>query len=272
MKRERQESKQEVVESMEQFASTWKVFVGECPNAEIVDRPGLSIRWNASSFPFWHAVFITEQVADAEALEARIHNASEYMRMKSEIGLLWVCEDYLGGPAQESLQSIIAKEKFEPALTATGMAGDILPLTCLSHSALRVERVTERNQLIAYADINSEAYGFPIEWGRSGLGESKLWKTAFYSYLGYEGNRPVSAATAVVNDGIVFLALVATRPDVQHKGYAEVIVRHALQAAHEATGLTRTVLHASDAGLPVYRRVGYRKTCKVLAYRLAGSD
>ncbi len=268
MKGEIQESNQEVIESMEQFASAWKVFVGESPNADIVDRPGFSIRWNATSFPFWHAVFITERMPDAKALAPRIHEASDYMRMKSEVGLLWLCEDYLEGPARESLQSIVTKEKLEPALTATGMAGEILPLTCLSNPALRVERVTETDQLIAYADINSEAYGFPIEWARSGLGDSQLWKTAFYSYLGYEGNRPVSAASAVVNDGIIFLALVATRPDAQHKGYAEVVVRHALQAAHEATGLTRTVLHATDAGLPVYRRVGYRTTCKILAYRL----
>jgi GNAT superfamily N-acetyltransferase len=148
------------------------------------------------------------------------------------------------------------------------MAGEIVPLTSLSHPALRVERVVDGDQLIAYADINCEAYGFPIEWGRSGLGRSKLWKTAFYSYLGFEGNRPVSAASAVVNGSVIFLALVATRPDAQHKGYAEVVVRHALQAAHGATGLTRTVLHASDTGLPVYRRVGYHETCKILAYRL----
>jgi GNAT superfamily N-acetyltransferase len=268
MKAVLQESKQEVVESVEQFISAWKVFVGEYPNADLVDRPGLSIRWNASSFPFWHAVFLSEPIADAETLAHRIHEASDYMRMKSESGLLWVCEDYLGGPAQESLQSIITKENFEPALAATGMAGEIVPMTSRPHPALRVERVVDGDQLIAYADINSEAYGFPIEWGRSGLSKSHLWRTAFYSYLGYEGNRPVSAASAVVNDGILFLALVATRPDAQHKGYAEVVVRHALQAAHEATGLTRTVLHASDAGLPVYRRVGYHETCKILAYRL----
>jgi GNAT superfamily N-acetyltransferase len=272
MKTEIQESKQEVIESMDQFTSAWKVFVGEYPNADIVDRPGLSIRWNASSFPFWHAVFLTEHMADAETLAHRIHEGSGYMRMKNESGLLWVCEDYLGEPAQASLQSNITKEKLEPALTATGMAGEILPLIRLSHPDLRVEPVADTDQLIAYADINSEAYGFPIEWGRSGLSRSKLWKTAFYSYLGYEGNRPVSAASAVVNDGIIFLALVATRPDAQHKGYAEVVVRHALQAAHEATGLTRTVLHASDAGLPVYRRVGYHETCKIHAYRLAAGS
>jgi hypothetical protein len=231
MKTEIQEDRQAVIESVEQFISAWKVFVGEYPNADIEDRPGLSIRWNASSFPFWHAVFLSEQIADTETLAHRIHEASDYMRMKCEAGLLWVCEGYLGGSARESLQSIITKEGFELALTATGMAGEMMPLTSLSHPALRVERVVDRDQLISYADINSEAYGFPIEWGRSGLSGSKLWKSAFYSYLGFEGSRPVSAASAVVNDGIIFLALVATRPDAQHKGYAQVVVRHALQGS-----------------------------------------
>lgn len=44
--------KQDVIESMEQFASMWKVFVGQCSGAVIEDPPGLAIRRNASSFPF----------------------------------------------------------------------------------------------------------------------------------------------------------------------------------------------------------------------------
>jgi GNAT superfamily N-acetyltransferase len=258
----------EIIESMEQFASMWKVFVGEHSDSDIADRQGLSICWNTTLFPFWHAVFLTDQIEDAQTLANHIYKASEYMRAKSQFGLLWVCEDYLSSTARESLQSILTKESLELALTATGMAGDILPLASCSHSTLRVERVTDTDQLISYADINSEAYDFPIEWGRSGLGESQLWKSEFYSYLGYENDEPVSAASAAVNNGIIFLALVATRPHARKKGYAEAVVRHALQAAHEATGLTRTVLHATDAGFPVYHRLGYRKTCSILAYKL----
>jgi hypothetical protein len=130
----------------------WKVFVGEYPGADIADLPGLSIRSNTSSFPFWHVVFLTEQMADVDALPHRIHEASEYIRMKSEAGLLWVCEDYLEEPARKSLPSIITKETFEPALTATGMAGDIPPRICRSHPAWRIERVADTDQLIAYVD------------------------------------------------------------------------------------------------------------------------
>jgi GNAT superfamily N-acetyltransferase len=62
---------------------------------------------------------------------------------------------------------------------------------------------------------------------------------------------------------------VATRPEAQKRGYAEAVVRFALQRAHEATGLTRTTLHATDAGRPVYKRVGYYDTAKIMAYKLS---
>ena len=72
------------------------------------------------------------------------------------------------------------------------------------------------------------------------------------------------------SDGQLYLALVATRPDSQRKGFGEATVRHALQAAYEATGLTRTTLHATDAGYPMYQRVGYHRTTKFKTYRPAG--
>jgi GNAT superfamily N-acetyltransferase len=48
--------------------------------------------------------------------------------------------------------------------------------------------------------------------------------------------------------------LVATTPDARRKGYGEAVVRHALQTAHEATGIRRTVLHATEDGYPIYLR------------------
>ena len=87
-----------------------------------------------------------------------------------------------------------------------------------------------------YADVNCEAYGFPLELGRSGLSGSTLWTEKAYSFLGYENDRAVSAASAIVNDGCLYLALVATRSDVQRKRYAEAVVRHALQRPTKQQG------------------------------------
>jgi hypothetical protein len=57
-----QSEEAEAVESVSQYASVWKVLVGTIPGADLTDRPGLSIRWAVNDFPFWNAVFLTEQL------------------------------------------------------------------------------------------------------------------------------------------------------------------------------------------------------------------
>ncbi|HVJ53303.1 MAG TPA: GNAT family N-acetyltransferase [Aliidongia sp.] len=259
----------EVVESNTQFISMWRVLAGDRPGAELIDRAGLAIRWADSPFVFWNAIFLTTPVSEAATLADRLAAAAAYMRTRRQAGLIFISEDYVAGPAKWEFDVILAKEKLEFALNVRGMVGDILPFPSPVQSTLRFVRVADETTLRDYADLNSEGYGFSLEAGRAGLAGSKFWKETAYAYVGYEDDEPVSAAAAIVNDGLLFLALVATKPTAQRKGYGEATVRYALQAAHEATGLSRTLLHATDAGFPVYRRIGYHFTTKFLTYRLA---
>jgi hypothetical protein len=72
--------------------------------------------------------------------------------------------------------------------------------------------VSTEEELMAYADLNSRAYGMHLEAGRDGLCGSTLWKSGMYAYIGLENGVPVSAAATVQNNGCLFLALVATPP------------------------------------------------------------
>jgi ribosomal protein S18 acetylase RimI-like enzyme len=62
---------------------------------------------------------------------------------------------------------------------------------------------------------------------------------------------------------------VATLPEHRRRGYAEAVVRHGLAEARREWGLERTVLHATEAGHPLYQRMGYRDVTRV-AFYLAG--
>lgn len=257
----------EAVESMSQLASMWKTLTQKLPGVDLTERQGAAIRWADHPFPFWNCISLTEEL-DQAALSAHLQQAAGYMRQKRQFGLLWVCEELLSDSARASLPRLLQEAKLELALPLTGMAGEMFPLSTMSHPTLRLERVTNQAMLRDYIEINCEAYGFPLSSGEGAL-DVNVWLNA-YTYLGYEGDRAVTAASAIVNDGCLFLALVATRPEACGKGYAEAVVRRALQAGHEATGLTRTILHATDAGFPVYKRIGYYKTGSILAYKLAG--
>jgi GNAT superfamily N-acetyltransferase len=250
----------ELAESLYQFITVWKMIGRPFPGVDQTDRPGLAITWPDTDFPFYNALFLTEQLTDADVLQDRVQEAEAYMRARSNGGLFVVCLDNVSGDARVRLPATLAQAKFVQAIPMTGMAGDILPMEAPGHPALRFEQILDEPTIQDFAHINCVSYNVPVETSLSPVKDQTLWHEHAYGFVAYEGNRPVSTATAIINARCLFLFLVAAVPDAQRKGYGEAVVRHALQTAYEATGIRRTVLHATEAGYPLYLRLGYRPT------------
>jgi predicted GNAT family acetyltransferase len=77
--------------------------------------------------------------------------------------------------------------------------------------------------------------------------------------VGISDGRPVCSAAVMMVDGHRYVALVATEPGQQRRGFADAAMRRALENAASAHGEAPTVLHATEAGRPVYERMGYSK-------------
>jgi ribosomal protein S18 acetylase RimI-like enzyme len=257
------------VESMEQLAAVWRDMVlDRNPDADVRDLPGIAVRWADCGFAFWNCATLTEAGADADLVEQRLTEVAGIMRAKRHPGFLWLFEDLLGDDARAALDAAADRAGLQHAFPGTGMAGDLLPVAEPSHPDLTFARVTTDEQLLAYADLNSRAYGFPLEDGRDGLAGSALWKNKVYAYLGLREGVPVACAAAVEAEGRLFVALVATDPEWQRKGYGEAVTRKALHEGGRATGLTRATLHATPAGAPVYLRIGFEPNSTVHFYGL----
>jgi GNAT superfamily N-acetyltransferase len=259
----------ELAESLHQFVTVWKLIGKPFAEVDLGDRPGLSIAWPDTNFPFYNAVFLTEPLSCAEVVQGRVKEAAAYMRARQNWGLFVVCLDNLSGTAKENLPAILNQEKFVQTFPMTGMAGDILPLEAPGHPALRFERISDDATIQDFVQLNCVSYDVPVDKSHSLLKDRTLWREQAYGFVAYEANKPVATATAIISEGCVFLFLVATAPEARRKGYGEAVVRHALQTAHEATGISRTVLHATQAGYPLYLRLGYHPTVKFMGCTLA---
>jgi GNAT superfamily N-acetyltransferase len=257
----------DALESVRQLADTWRAIVIDHGPGDVRDLPGIAIRWADSKFPFWNCITFTDQGADGRLLDERLAQAATYMRQRSQPGLVWLFEELLDPSCRAGLPAAADRAGLSLSLSGFGMSGDFLPIPEPNHPSLRFVRVTTEDELLAYADLNSRAYGMPLEAGRDGLRGSALWKSGMHTYLGLEDGIPVSAAAMVETNGCLFLALVATAPEAQRRGYGEATVRKALFEGAKATGLTRTVLHATMAGAAVYERVGYRKVATIVNRR-----
>jgi GNAT superfamily N-acetyltransferase len=247
------------IESMEQLATVWRTLVlDRDAAADVRDLPGIAVRWADSRFAFWNCVTLTDVGADAALAARRLAEAAEIMRAKKEPGFLWVFEDLLDPGARAALTAAAGRAGLTHAFSGTGMAGDLLPVPEPVHPELTFVRVRTDDHLRAYADLNSRAYGLPLDHGRDGLDGSALWRNDVYAYLGLRGDTPVTCAGTVPAAGRLFVVLVATDPRWERRGYGEAVTRKALHEGALATGLTRATLHATAAGAPVYPRIGFR--------------
>lgn len=259
----------ESVESMEQLAVVWRAMVlDRDAGADVRDLPGIAVRWADCRFAFWNCITLTDVGADAGLVEQRLSQAADVMRSKEHPGFLWIFEDLLDDEARAALGAAAEQAGLEHAFPGTGMAGDLLPIPEPAHPDLTFVRVTTDEQLQAYADLNSRAYGLPPEDGRDGLAGSTLWKNQVYAYLGMRADVPVTCAGTIEAEGRLFVVLVATDPEWERRGYGEAVTRKALYEGARATGLTRATLHATAAGAPVYPRIGFKPNSPMHFYSL----
>src|SRR3979411_1447022 len=127
----------ELVESLHQFITIWKLIGKPFPNVDGADLPGLAVSWPNTHFPFYNLLFLTERVTDAHVLQDRVQEAAAYMRARPYGGLLVLCLDNLSVSVKENLDEILDREKLVQAIPMTGMGGNILPMEEPVRSELR---------------------------------------------------------------------------------------------------------------------------------------
>ncbi|MEI5102828.1 GNAT family N-acetyltransferase [Streptomyces sp. PmtG] len=259
----------ESIESAEQLAVAWRAMVlDRDAHADVSDLPGIAVRWADSPFAFWNCITLTDVGAGADLLRQRLDQAADIMRAKKHPGFLWLFTDLLDDEARTTLRAAAEQAGLRYAFPGQGMAGDLLPVPDPVHPDLTFVRVRTDGHLRAYADLQARAYGFPLEEAREGLVGCARWKSEMYAYLGMRGDVPVACAATVEAQGRLFVAYVATDPQWQRRGYGEAVTRKALHEGGRATGLTRATLHATEAGAPVYPRIGFTPNSPIHFYTL----
>ena len=85
-------------------------------------------------------------------------------------------------------------------------------------------------------------------------------------YLGLLDGRPVATSRISISGGVAGLYAVATLPNVRGRGIGRALTLAALEAGR-TLGYRIGVLQASDDGLPVYRRIGFRTMFDYAVYQ-----
>lgn len=213
-----------------------------------------------------NAAFLPKPVETAAELERSVASAARHLASNKAGWLYVACDDWLPANVKAEAPAIFAAHGLGRAMSAQGMVAERLAPPSRSLPPIEVRRATEEEAIRHIADINAYAYASPLEAAREAVVLPAIFANECRGYVGYVEGRAVSVAAVTHVEGVAYVGLVATLAEYRRRGYAEAVMRHGLELAKKDWGIERTVLHATDAGHPVYLRMGYRDTTRFGMY------
>jgi GNAT superfamily N-acetyltransferase len=248
--------------SIRQFVEAWRVMCRDAPGYVEELGDGLALVFTGLPVPFFNVALLTGRGVSAGALKAFGDRAGTFAAGKAVPWLFVVTHEALENDVDPS--AVLDACGLAPLMPLTGMRADRVgepPPT----SSLRLTVPGDDASCGVVVDLNAAAYGMDLDSGKPLLGRAAFWKGHF-AVVGYVDGVPASTAAVLMVEGIRYVALVATAPGHQRRGFADATMRLALQLAADVHGQKPTVLHATEAGRPIYERMGYKAISKHTAY------
>jgi ribosomal protein S18 acetylase RimI-like enzyme len=247
----------DVALSNSQMLGAWRWYSAPCASASEHAGDGFTAVFCGLPIMFFNLVLLDKQFLDGSELKSRAKAAADWAATRKVPWMLAICHELAPRGELAQVAKNLGSLGYHPAMPLTGMAADrVEPPTRPAPNA-ELHQAADDNDCKAIVDINSAAYGMELDPGTGLLDKTAYWKRAFASVGFVESNAVTCAATLPI-DGHNYVSWVATLPRNQRHGLGEAVMRHSLSLAQQATGVERTVLHATAAGRPVYARMGYR--------------
>ena len=171
---------------------------------------------------------------------------------------------------------IVSAEVAEPLAPLAGEAGfrhvGSMPLmTCRATPAtpprgpIQVTRVAGTDDLRQANALVSRAFALPEDAVQRAFGPPLLASPGVDVFLAQQGPTPVSSVQTTRFGGAVGVWAMATPPEHQRKGAGRALLEHVMRY-HREREATLFYLCATEAGYPLYERLGFRTAAEGLVW------
>lgn len=242
--------------SLRQFVEAWQIMCGTSPAYVRHSADDLEYVFSGVPIGFFNLGLLTGRNISRDTLQRQATDACAWSARQGVPWLFVVTEDTLA--AAVDAPAVLDACGLAVIMPLTGMVADRITAATRHAPDLQLDVPQDEAGLGALLDINSVAYDMSLEALKPVVAKASFW-SAHVPVLGRVDGQPASCAAVFSADGYRYVALVATDPAHQRRGYAETAMRHALDTAARAFGDVPSVLHATEAGRPTYERMGYRR-------------
>jgi len=196
--------------------------------------------------------------------------------LKSSVNVMWK----LGPSTQPSnLGDHLVECGFSVRPTLKGMALDLTELAASPGRppSLDIREVDDSATLELWRQAVDRGFGWPSYGARDVADNLEYLLTAkgshrrFVAYVGVVEEAPVASSLVFFGAGVAGIYHVSADPDHRGRGLGSTITSAPLVEAR-SRGYRVAILHATEMGYPVYRRLGFEDVCPIgLRLRLSQS-
>lgn len=139
--------------------------------------------------------------------------------------------------------------------------------TPVTQDELNFERVRTPESCEIFSWLLAKAYGMP-EYAWEDFAQIVMTigiRDDLHHYLGYLEDQPVSTATVLYSDGVAGIYNIATLPEARGRRMGSMMTAAPLIDARNR-GYKISILHSTQMGLNVYKRLGYEEICRKVGY------
>lgn len=253
-------------DSVRVLIDAWTLMTGRFEGHDFACQDGVTTTFANRPLSFFNLSTLDRPFHGVEDFSHALATARARAGDCSQVSLLAICGDW----AAEGWEDLAAESGWLRSMQLVGMAADWLRPERRSEPRLDYQRVDDTATGFDLGLVNALAYEMAPQDFEC-LQEMSLWADGAVGIVGYDVGRPVTGAATFVFGDIIYVAMVASVPGLQGRGYAEAAMRRAIEAAEEATGAKRIWLHATEAGAPLYRSMGFEEGATLTMLHLASS-
>lgn len=248
------------------LTATMSCFARAVPDGQIHELSGITLVDAGPANAIFNSALLTAPIDTERDLENCIHAAVRYFLRRGAGWSFWVCEGLLASPVRRRLESIFARHGMQLTATTPGLETSALKNSTRPMPSISLRRVGDDESRASFCHIMTMSFDGPSAQLMRIYGSSAIWETPFRGFIGSVDGTDVAAGATVSANGVTGLYAVGTLPAFRRQGYAEAVMRLAIEDTFKSEGNQPLVLQSTPIALRLYRRMGFRSLTSFSLY------
>ncbi len=247
--------------------SAMRFFGGATGTGEIRPLDGALAVYSGLDYGVFNIAFLEGPPPEGiEGFTERLAQCARYFAPRTMRWSFWLCEDALDALTHRRARSLLMDRDLRPISQAPGMLAEALAPPVRPLPKIGFLPVTDRATRQAFGALTAVSFDIPMRIAQAVYEPERAWFGDYRGFVGVANGRPVAVVATVTTADAVGVYSLSTLPEYRRLGYGEALLRAAVAAEQERTGIRRVVLQSTDAGYSLYRRLGFHEVAKFSVY------